>query len=148
MRDFNNRRVSGFTLVEVLVVLVILGLLAGIVVPSILDNVDTAREKKVLADFAGIKTALNSYRLDNYSYPTTEQGLEALVEKPTLPPEARHWKQGGYLDEVPVDPWDRPYYYQSPGENGKFDLYSLGADGVPGGEGVDADIGNWKEEAR
>ena len=139
---------AGFTLVEVMVVLVILGLLAGIVVPNILDNVDKAQVQKVKADFAGIKTALNSYRLDNYTYPTTEQGLEALVEKPSLPPEARHWKEEGYLDELPLDPWERPYYYQSPGENGKYDLYTLGRDGVPGGEGVDADIGNWKEEDR
>lgn len=153
MDRFSHRRTgrrgdSGFTLVEMMVVLVIIGLLATMIVPNILESADTAREKKVLADFAAIKTALNSYRLDNYTYPTTEQGLEALVEKPSVPPEARHWKEGGYLDEMPIDPWDRPYYYQSPGEHGRFDLYTLGADGVPGGEGVNADIGNWKEEAQ
>ncbi|MDM3869761.1 type II secretion system major pseudopilin GspG [Porticoccus sp. W117] len=137
---------AGFTLVEIMVVLVIVALLAGMIVPNILDSADKARVQKVQADFAAIKTALSAYRLDNYTYPTTEQGLEALVDKPELPPEPRHWKNGGYLPELPLDPWERPYYYQSPGENGPFDIYTLGADGIAGGEEVNADIGNWREE--
>lgn len=136
---------AGFTLVEVLVVLVILGLLASVVVPNVLQRADEARVQKVFADFKAIETALKIYRLDNYSYPTTEQGLEALVEKPSLPPEPRGWKTGGYLEELPMDPWGRPYFYLSPGEFGEVDIYSLGADGVTGGEDQNQDLGNWRE---
>ena len=135
---------DGFSLVEILVVLVIMGLLISVVAPTVLNQADDARVQKVQADFKAIGTALKLYRLDNYVYPTSEQGLEALVEASTLDPEPRNFKKGGYLPELPLDPWGRPYLYLSPGENGEFDLYSLGADGLSGGEGQNADVGNWK----
>jgi general secretion pathway protein G len=135
---------KGFTLIEVMVVVVILGILAALVVPKIMDNPDKARILKVEQDIRAIETALKLYKLDNYMYPTTEQGLEALVKKTTLPPEPRQWKEGGYLDRLPQDPWGFPYNYLSPGVHGEFDLYSLGADGQPGGSGIYADIGNWQ----
>ena len=134
---------TGFSLVEILVVLVILGLLVSVVAPTVLNQADDARVKKVYADFANIQTALKLYRLDNFVYPSSEQGLEALVEKSNLDPEPRNFKQGGYLDRLPVDPWGRPYLYLSPGENGEFDLYSLGADGLAGGDSQNTDLGNW-----
>jgi len=137
------RSESGFTLIEVMVVVVILGILAAIVVPRIMDRPDEARITKVQNDIRTMESALNLYRLDNYRYPTTEQGLKALVEKPSSPPEPRNWRSGGYLDRVPEDPWGNPYEYVQPGRHGEMDIYSLGADGRPGGEGVDADIGNW-----
>jgi general secretion pathway protein G len=133
----------GFSLVEILVVLVIMGLLISIVAPTVLNRADDARIQKAQADFKAIETALKIYRLDNYVYPTTEQGLEALVQPSPLEPQPRNFKDGGYLAEVPVDPWGRPYLYMSPGENGEVDIYSLGADGLAGGEGQNADIGNW-----
>jgi len=139
-------RNAGFSLVEILVVLVIMGLLISVVAPTVLNQADEARIQKVYADFKAIETALKSYRLDNYVYPTTEQGLEALVEPSTLDPEPRNFRAGGYLEELPIDPWGRPYLYMSPGEHKEIDLYSLGADGLSGGEGQNADIGNWKEE--
>lgn len=146
-RTMNSKVLSrGFSLVEILVVLVIMGLLASVVVPNVLERADEARVKKVLADFSAIDTALKMYRLDNYMLPTSEQGLEALVEKTALPPEPRNWKSGGYLKELPEDPWGRTYLYLSPGEYGEYDLYTLGADGISGGEGQNADIGNWKQE--
>jgi len=136
----------GFSLVEILVVLVIMGLLISIVAPTVLNRADEARVQKSYADFKAIETALKIYRLDNYVYPTTEQGLEALVEASSLDPEPRNFKAGGYLQQVPLDPWGRPYLYLSPGEKGEIDIYSLGADGVAGGEDQDADIGNWPEQ--
>ncbi|MCL4104156.1 UNVERIFIED_CONTAM: hypothetical protein GTU68_035018 [Idotea baltica] len=135
---------SGFSLVEILVVLVIMGLLISVVAPTVLNRADDARVQKVYADFKAIETALKIYRLDNYVYPSTEQSLDALVEPSTLDPEPRNFKSGGYLEEVPTDPWGRAYLYLSPGENGAIDIYSLGADGVSGGEEQNADIGNWK----
>ena len=141
------RKQTGFSLIEILVVLVIMGLLISVVAPTVLNSADDARVQKVQADCKSIETALKIYRLDNYSYPTTEQGLVALVEPTTLEPEPRNFKQGGYLSEVPVDPWGRPYLYLSPGENGQVDIYSLGADGLPGGDDQNADIGNWKGDA-
>jgi general secretion pathway protein G len=137
-------RHSGFSLVEILVVLVIMGLLISVVAPTVLNRADDARIQKVYADFKAIETSLKIYRLDNYVYPTTEQSLEALVEASTLDPEPRNFKTGGYLAEIPRDPWGRPYLYLSPGENSEIDIYSLGADGISGGEGQNADIGNWK----
>ncbi len=136
----------GFSLVEILVVLVIMGLLISIVAPTVLNRADEARVQKAYADFKAIETALKIYRLDNYLYPTTEQGLEALVEASSLDPEPRNFKAGGYLQQLPLDPWGRPYLYLSPGEHGEVDLYSLGADGISGGEEQSADIGNWREE--
>jgi general secretion pathway protein G len=141
-----KRRQAGFSLVEILVVLVIMGLLISVVAPTVLNRADEARVQKVHADFKAIETALKIYRLDNYVYPTTEQGLQALVERSTLDPEPRNFKEGGYLPELPIDPWGRPYLYLSPGERGEIDLYTLGADGLSGGEGQNADIGNWKGE--
>jgi len=137
---------AGFSLVEILVVLVIMGLLISVVAPTVLNRADEARVQKAQADFKAIETALKIYRLDNYAYPTTEQGLEALVEPSTLDPEPRNFKEGGYLEEVPLDPWGRPYLYLSPGEHGEVDIYSLGADGLSGGEDQALDIGNWKAE--
>jgi general secretion pathway protein G len=137
---------AGFSLVEILVVLVIMGLLISVVAPTVLNRADEARVQKAQADFKAIETALKIYRLDNYVYPTTEQGLEALVEKSTLDPEPRNFKDGGYLQELPIDPWGRPYLYLSPGEHGEVDIYSLGADGLSGGEDQSADLGNWREK--
>lgn len=137
---------TGFSLVEILVVLVIMGLLISVVAPTVLNRADEARVQKAHADFKAIETALKIYRLDNYVYPTTEQGLEALVEASTLAPEPRNFKQGGYLEELPLDPWGRPYLYLSPGDHKQVDIYSLGADGLSGGEEQSADIGNWKEQ--
>ncbi|MFT6285735.1 MAG: general secretion pathway protein G [Halieaceae bacterium] len=139
-------RHQGFSLIEILVVLVIMGLLISVVAPTVLNRADEARVQKVYADFKAIETALKIYRLDNYVYPTTEQGLEALVDASTLAPEPRNFKEGGYLSELPQDPWGRPYLFLSPGENGEIDIYSRGADGLSGGEGQNADVGNWKVE--
>ncbi|MEM1188687.1 MAG: type II secretion system major pseudopilin GspG [Pseudomonadota bacterium] len=136
----------GFSLVEVLVVLVIMGLLVSIVAPTVLNQADDARIKKARADFKAIETALKIYRLDNYVYPSTEQGLEALVSPSAIDPIPRNFKTGGYLGEVPRDPWDRPYLYLSPGDRGEVDIYTLGADGLAGGDAQNADIGNWSED--
>ncbi|MDG1065233.1 MAG: type II secretion system major pseudopilin GspG [Luminiphilus sp.] len=138
----------GFSLIEILVVLVIMGLLISVVAPTVLNSADDARIQKVRADFKAIETALKIYRLDNYVYPTTEQGLMALVEPSTLTPEPRNFKAGGYLQEVPMDPWGRNYLYLFPGENGEVDIFSYGADGLPGGETQSADLGNWSSEQR
>lgn len=141
MKAVNN---GGFSLVEILVVLVIMGLLISVVAPTVLNRADEARVQKAQADFKAIETSLKIYKLDNYVYPTTEQGLEALVAASSLDPEPRNFKEGGYLSELPIDPWGSPYLYLSPGENGAVDIYTLGADGLSGGDGQNADIGNWK----
>jgi general secretion pathway protein G len=143
MKRRNN---AGFSLVEILVVLVIMGLLISVVAPTVLNRADEARIQKAQADFKAIETALKIYRLDNFVYPTTEQGLEALVEVSSLDPEPRNFKEGGYLEELPIDPWGQPYLYLSPGEHKNVDIYSLGADGLSGGDGQNADVGNWKKE--
>lgn len=135
---------KGFTLIEIMVVVVILGILAALVVPKIMSNPDKARLVKVEQDIRAVETALKLYKLDNYIYPTTDQGLEALVTKTNIPPEPRQWKSGGYLNSVPIDPWGFPYNYLSPGVHGEFDIYSFGADGQPDGIDVNADIGNWQ----
>ena len=139
----NRTAQGGFTLIEVMVVIVILGILAAVVVPRIMDRPDTARIAKVKQDIRTLESALNLYKLDNFTYPSTDQGLEALVKKPSGEPEPRNWKEGGYIDRLPKDPWGNDYQYLNPGENGEIDIYSLGADGQPGGEGLNADIGNW-----
>ena len=136
----------GFTLIEIMVVVVILGILASVVVPRIMDNPDKARVAKARHDIQALESALDVYRLDNYVYPTTDQGLEALVSPPTSAPEAPNWKQGGYIKKLRKDPWGNDYLFLSPGEHGDVDIYSLGADGAPGGEGVFADIGSWDLE--
>ena len=135
-----------FSLIEIMVVIVILGILAGLIIPRIMGRPEQAKQLKARMQIESISTALKLYKLDNGGYPTTEQGLEALVEASTLDPEPRNFKEGGYLEELPLDPWGRPYLYLSPGENGEVDLYSLGADGLSGGEDQNADIGNWKED--
>jgi general secretion pathway protein G len=132
--------------VEILVVLVIMGLLISIVAPTVLNRADDARVQKAQADFKAIETALKIYRLDNYVYPSTEQGLEALTSPSSIDPVPRNFKTGGYLAELPLDPWGRPYLYLSPGENAEVDIYTLGADGLSGGEDQNADIGNWKKD--
>jgi len=142
----NTKMNTGFSLVEILVVLVIMGLLISVVAPTVLNRADEARVQKAQADFKAIETALKIYRLDNFVYPTTEQGLEALVEASTLDPEPRNFKKGGYLEDLPLDPWGLPYLYLSPGEHKEVDIYSLGADGLSGGEDQNADIGNWKDQ--
>ena len=140
------RRQRGFSLIEILVVLVIMGLLISVVAPTVLTSADDARVQKVQADFKAIETALKIYRLDNFVYPSTEQGLVALIEPSTLEPEPRNFKDGGYLQEMPLDPWGREYLYLSPGENSEVDLFSYGADGLPGGEGQNKDLGNWASD--
>lgn len=134
-------RGKGFTLVEVLVVVVILGVLAAVVVPRVMGRPDEARAVRAAQDVAAIVSALNLYRLDNYAYPSSEHGLRALVEPP---PEASGWRSGGYLAAIPIDPWNREYQYLNPGEHGEIDVWTLGADGKPGGEGINGDIGNWQ----
>jgi general secretion pathway protein G len=135
-------RQRGFTLIEIMVVVVIIGLLAAVVIQQLSGNVDDARIAKAKQDIRTIETALTLYKLDNFRYPTTEQGLDALVHKPA-DPNLTHWKDGGYVKRVSKDPWGRDYIYESPGTHGDFDLSSLGADGQAGGEKADADVGNW-----
>jgi len=136
------RRQAGFTLIEIMVVVVILGILAALVVPRVLDRPDQARAVAAKQDISGIMQALKLYRLDNGRYPTTEQGLRALVERPTTGQVPPNWRQ--YLDRLPTDPWGNPYQYLNPGVHGAdVDVFSLGADGQPGGENADADIGSW-----
>jgi len=129
---------GGFTLIEVMVVVVILGILAAILVPKVMDRPDQARKIKAKQDIRALEAALNLYKLDNFIYPTTDQGLEALVEKPSSP-EPPNWKEGGYVDRLPKDPWNQDYLYLSPGENGSIDIFSMGPDQQPS----DDDIGNW-----
>ena len=134
---------QGFTLIELIVVIVILGLLGSIIAPKFLGKTDTARITKVQSDIGALESALEIYKLDNYNYPTTDQGLEALVTQPTSDPAPANWQKGGYIKKLRKDPWQRDYLYLSPGEHGEVDIYSLGADGVEGGEEANADIGNW-----
>ena len=135
------RKSRGFTLIEVMVVVIILGILAAIVVPRVMDRPDDARITKAKQDIRALESALNLYKLDNFVYPTTDQGLEALVTKPAGTPEAKNWKR--YMDRLPKDPWGEPYQFLSPGTKGDIDIFSLGVDKQIGGEGVNADIGNW-----
>jgi len=133
---------AGFTLIEIMVVVIIIGLLAAVVVPQFLGRVDDARIAKAKEDIQAIETALTMYKLDNFNYPTPELGLKALVEKPN-DPNVKNWRPGGYLKHLNKDPWGNEYQYQDPGSHGEYDVYSFGADGQAGGEGVNADIGNW-----
>ena len=136
------RRAAGFTLIELMVVLVIIGVLAALIVPNVLDRADDARSTAARTDVTNVMQALKLYRLDNQRYPTAEQGLQALVVKPTAGPVPGNWKP--YLEKLPNDPWGRPYQYLNPGIKGEIDVMSFGADGQSGGEGKDADIGSWQ----
>ena len=137
-----SRRTPGFTLIELMVVLVIIGVLAALIVPNVLDRADDARVTAARTDVNNLMQAVKLYRLDNQRYPTTQQGLQALVTKPTVGASPPNWKP--YLDKLPSDPWGRAYQYSSPGLKGEVDIYSFGADGVIGGEGKNADIGSWQ----
>ena len=137
-------RNKGFTLIEVLVVVAILAILAAIVVPQIMDRPDEAKRVAAKADIRALVQALKLYRLDSGFYPSTDQGLAALVQRPTTPPVPPNWKQGGYLERLPKDPWGGDYQYLNPGVHGEIDVFSLGADHAAGGEGNGADIGNWE----
>ncbi|MGF1683001.1 type II secretion system major pseudopilin GspG [Photobacterium makurazakiensis] len=138
-----QRKQRGFTLLEVMVVIVILGVLASLVVPNLLGNKEKADQQKVVTDISALEQALDMYKLDNSVYPSTDQGLEALVSKPTSSPEPRNYRDNGYIRRLPQDPWGYDYQYVMPGEHGPVDIFSLGADGQEGGEGVNTDIGNW-----
>ena len=135
----------GFTLIELMVVILIIGVLAALIVPKVMSRPDEARVTAAKQDIATITQALNLYKLDNQRYPTTEQGLAALVKKPTIAPIPNNWKSEGYLDRVPKDPWGTPYQYLQPGVHGAIDVFSFGADRAAGGEGNDADIGSWQD---
>ncbi|HEX7644190.1 MAG TPA: type II secretion system major pseudopilin GspG [Burkholderiaceae bacterium] len=138
----NGQRSRGFTLIEMMVVMLIIGIMAAMVVPNLIDKGDQAKVTAAKGDIATIMQALKMYHLDNSRYPTTEQGLQALVAKPTAGPTANGWK--GYLEKLPKDPWGNQYQYLSPGVHGEIDVFSYGADGQPGGTGNDADIGSWE----
>ncbi|HKJ22828.1 MAG TPA: type II secretion system major pseudopilin GspG [Gammaproteobacteria bacterium] len=139
-RNKTMKAAAGFTLIEVLVVVVILGILAAIIVPNIMSKPGEARIAKAKTDIRTIEQALSMYKLDNGSYPTTDQGLQALVQKPSG---ATNYREGGYLPRLPKDPWGRQYQYLDPGVHGAIDIYTLGRDGQQGGKGEDADVGNW-----
>jgi general secretion pathway protein G len=146
--DFRKSRLAarGFTLIEIMVVVVIIGLLAAFILPNVFGNVEKAQIAKVKGDIQGIETALTMYKLDNYKYPTTDLGLAALVQRPN-DPTVRNWREGGYIKRISKDPWGNPYQYLYPGLHGQeYDLYSFGADSQEGGEGPNADIGNWNLE--
>jgi general secretion pathway protein G len=138
----------GFTLIEIMVVVVIIGLLATLVLPRVLGRQDQAMIAKSKVDVHALSSALKLYKLDNFNYPSTEQGLEALVKQPAGDPPAKYWKKGGYIDRLPADPWGNAYQYLSPGEKMEFDVWSFGADGRSGGEGVSGEIGNWNLDER
>lgn len=140
--NFMNQvsRQKGFTLIEVMIVVVILGILAAVVIPQVMDRPDQANITKAKQDIRTLEGALKLYRLDNHNYPTTDAGLEALITKPSS---AAAWKEGGYIERLPKDPWGKAYLYLNPGTQGTIDVFSFGADGQQGGEGRNADIGNW-----
>jgi len=138
-----RRTQGGFTLIEIMVVVVILGILAALVVPQVMSRPDQAKVTVAKGDIKAIAAALDMYKLDNFAYPSTQQGLDALGKKPSVNPQPKNWNRDGYLKRLPKDPWGNDYQYLSPGTQGQFDLYSFGADGKPGGSDLNADIGNW-----
>lgn len=137
---------SGFTLIEIMVVVAILAILGATVVPMIMNRPEEARVVKAKQDIGTLEQSLELYRLDNFNYPSTDQGLQALIEQPTGDPEPSNWKDGGYVKKLPKDPWGREYIFLSPGESGDYDIISYGRDGAEGGESFDADISNWTTE--
>lgn len=137
---------EGFSLLELMVVVVIMSILALVIVPRVIDRPDQARVARAQSDIAILENALQLYKLDNLRYPTTEQGLAALVEEPQQAPLAENWASNGYIDRLPDDPWGNPYQYLAPGVRGDIDVFSYGADGAQGGDGLDSDIGNWSEQ--
>lgn len=139
---------KGFSFIELMVVVIILGILASMIVPRYMGRTDEAKAVKAKIDIVAIETSLKMYKLDNGTYPSTEQGLAALIEKPTTEPTAVNWSENGYLDKkrIPKDPWQREYLYLCPGVNGDYDILSYGADGAPGGEGKNKDIKSWEIE--
>jgi general secretion pathway protein G len=137
-------RQRGFTLVEIMVVVVIIGILGALVVPKLLGRTGESRVTAAKVDIATLMQAMKLYKLDNQRYPTTEQGLQSLISKPTTGPAANGWKAGGYVEKLPKDPWGNSYQYLSPGIKGEIDIFSFGADGQPGGTGEDADVGSWE----
>ena len=141
-RNLADRRARGFTLLELMVVVVIIGVLAALIAPAVLDRAEQAKVTAARTDVSNLMNALKLYRLDNGRYPSSEQGLDALVTKPTVGTIPGNWKP--YLDKLPTDPWQHPYQYANPGVHGEIDVFSFGADGQPGGEGNDADIGSWQ----
>ncbi len=142
MKDRHNKQ-QGFTLIEIMVVVVILGILAGIVVPRLLDEPEKARRTSAATQIRSFEGALGMFKLDNGFFPSTEQGLQSLVEKPNVGRIPAKYKEGGYIKKIPLDPWSQPYLYISPGVHGDYDLFSYGPDGESGGEGENADIANW-----
>ena len=142
LRTASQTAQRGFTLIELMVVLVIIGVLAALIVPNVIERADDARVTAARTDINNLMQALKLYRLDNQRYPTAEQGLQALVTRPTVGPAAPNWKP--YVEKLPNDPWGHPYQYMNPGIKGEIDVLSLGADGQPGGEGKNADIGSWQ----
>jgi len=143
VKNRNLNKQSGFTLIEIMVVVVIIGLLAAVVGPKVFGNVDKANISKVKTDIRGLESALNMYKLDNFSFPSSDQGLQALVSQPSG---ARNWQEGGYIQRLPSDPWGNEYLYLSPGEQGEIDVFTYGRDGASGGSGPDADMSNWDLE--
>lgn len=142
---WHGGRQQGFTLIEIMVVVAIIAILGAAVVPLIMDRPNEARVVKAKNDIGTLGSALELYKLDNFNYPSTDQGLLSLVEKPTGDPEPQNWKTGGYIQKLPKDPWGREYIFISPGEGGDYDIVSLGSDGAEGGEEFDADISNWTQ---
>ena len=141
LKSLRQRLSAGFTLIELMVVLVIIGVLAALIVPNVLERADDARATAAKTDVNNLMQALKLYKLDNQRYPTAEQGLQALLLKPTTAPVPSNWKR--YVEKLPNDPWGRPYQYLNPGVKGEIDVMSFGADGQPGGEGKNADVGSW-----